>query len=188
MLSEIINQSISYSLCEFETIIEEVIRTGSEKIYSTDMHPYVSKNHDLERDMQSKFLLQKKFFNAVQKTQTASLHLITEAWCLDACIIMPLFKGIAIANPSIDIRLYLRDRSEDLMQLFLTNGSKSIPVVFGLDKKGQEVFRWGPRSAKAKEVLAPVINESYGVRYDALSNFYKLDLTQSIQEEWVELL
>jgi hypothetical protein len=78
-------------------------------------------------------LLQKKFFNAVQKTQTASLHLITEAWCLDACIIMPLFKGIAIANPSIDIRLYLRDRSEDLMQLFLTNGSKSIPVVFGLD-------------------------------------------------------
>jgi hypothetical protein len=74
------------------------------------------------------------------------------------------------------------------MQLFLTNGSKSIPVVFGLDKKGQEVFRWGPRSAKAKEVLAPVINESYGVRYDALSNFYKLDLTQSIQEEWVELL
>jgi hypothetical protein len=188
MLSEIINQSISYSLCEFETIIEEVIRTGSEKIYSKDMHPYVSKNHDLERDMQSKFLLQKKFFNAVQKTQTASLHLITEAWCLDACIIMPLFKGIAIANPSIDIRLYLRDRSEDLMQLFLTNGSKSIPVVFGLDKLGQEVFRWGSRSAKAKEVLAPVINESYGVRYDALSTFYLRDLTQAIQEEWLDLL
>jgi hypothetical protein len=188
MLSEIINQSISYSLCEFETIIEEVILTGSEKIYSTDMHPYVSKNHDLERDMQSKFSLQKKFFNAVQKTQTASLHLITEAWCLDACIIMPLFKGIAIANPSIDIRLYLRDRSEDLMQLFLTNGSKSIPVVFGLDKLGQEVFRWGSRSAKAKEVLAPVINESYGVRYDALSTFYLRDLTQAIQEEWLDLL
>ena len=188
MLSEIINQSISYSLCEFETIIEEVILTGSEKIYSTDMHPYVSKNHDLERDMQSKFSLQKKFFNAVQKTQIASLHLITEAWCLDACIIMPLFKGIAIANPSIDIRLYLRDRSEDLMQLFLTNGSKSIPVVFGLDKLGQEVFRWGSRSAKAKEVLAPVINESYGVRYDALSTFYLRDLTQAIQEEWLDLL
>jgi hypothetical protein len=74
------------------------------------------------------------------------------------------------------------------MQLFLTNGSKSIPVVFGLDKLGQEVFRWGSRSAKAKEVLAPVINESYGVRYDALSTFYLRDLTQAIQEEWLDLL
>ncbi len=188
MLSEILKQSTSYSLSEFGTIIEEVIHKGSEKIYSSDMHSYVSKNHDLERGMQTKISLQRKFFNAVQKTQTSSLHLITEAWCLDACIILPLLKGITIANPSIDIRLYLRDRSEDLMQLFLTNGSKSIPVAFGLDKKGQEVFRWGPRSAKAKEVLSPVINESYGVRYQALSNFYKLDLTHSIQEEWVELL
>jgi hypothetical protein len=188
MLREIIEKSVSCSLEEFEGIIVDVIVRQSEDIYSTDMHPYVAKNSALEKDMQSAVSLQKKFFNAIQKTQVASLNLITEAWCLDASIILPLLKGIAIANPSMDIRLYLRDRNEDLMQLFLTNGSKSIPIVFGLDTFGQEVFRWGPRSARAKEVLAPIINEPYGIKYQALSNFYKRDLTQSIQEEWIDLL
>lgn len=188
MLNEIIENSVSYSLEEFEAIIGDVIERQSTDVYSTDMHPYVTKNSALEKDMQSAVSLQKKFFNAIQKTKVASLHLITEAWCLDASISLPLLKGIAIANPNIDIRLYLRDRNENLMQLFLTNGSKSIPIVFGLDTLGQEVFRWGPRSARAKEVLAPIINEPYGLKYQALSNFYKLDLTQSIQEEWIGIL
>jgi hypothetical protein len=74
------------------------------------------------------------------------------------------------------------------MNLFLTNGSKSIPIVFGLNEKQKELFRWGPRSKKASEILAPVKEGKYDIKSKTLFNFYKTDLTESIQLEWIDLI
>jgi len=188
MLTSMLNLSKRLLLFEFESIINQVVENKSIDVYPEDMHPYIRKNHDLETFVQSKIVLNKKFFNLIQKSKIFSIHLITEAWCLDACTILPLLKSINIIKPEIGIYIYLRDQNESLMNQYLTNGSKSIPIVFGLDEKHDEIFRWGPRSKKAMDVLEPVKTEPYGVKSGVLKEFYKSDLTESIQLEWIDLL
>jgi len=187
MLNKILDDAISYTLVEWEAVIADIVNDNRTDIYPKDTHGYIVKNYELESYIQSNILFHKKFFNGLQKSSVTSLNLITEAWCLDACIVLPLLRGIVVALPNAVTRIYPRDQSETVMQLYLTNGSKSIPIVFGLDKAGQEVFRWGPRSQKASALLVPMIQEDYRVKSKALSAFYKSDLTQSIQEEWIDL-
>ncbi len=43
---------------------------------------------------------------------------MTEAWCLDACIILPLLRSIQIIKPEVEIKIYQRDKNEDLMNLY----------------------------------------------------------------------
>lgn len=188
MLTSPLNPSKRLLLSEFESIINQVVENKSIAVYPEDLHPYIRKNHDLEMFVQSKITLNKKFFNLIQKSSIFSIHLITEAWCLDACIVLPLLRSINIIKPEIEIYIYLRDQNEPLMSLYLTNGFKSIPIVFGLDEKYDEVFRWGPRSKKAMDVLEPVKTAPYGVKSVVLKEFYKSDLTESIQLEWIDLL
>ena len=188
MLEEAISKASSHTVEFFDVIIESIIRAQSGIHYGHDYHPYIVKNDELEKYIQSHFSLNKKLFNAFQKSKVRSLHLITEAWCLDACILLPLLRGIQIIKPDIEIKIHQRDENEELMNLFLTNGSKSIPIVFGLNEKQKELFRWGPRSKKAIEILEPVKEDKYDIKSKALSDFYKADLTESIQLEWIDLI
>jgi Thioredoxin len=188
MLESVLNNSKGLTLSEYENIISQVVDQKSMIEYAEDVHPYIVKNNELDSFIQSNISINKKFFNAFQKSTISSLHLITEAWCLDACIILSLLRGIHIIKPEIDIKIYQRDKNEELINLYLTNGSKSIPIIFALDTSYKEIFRWGPRSQKAKEILAPFKEESYGVKSKALSDFYKNELTENIQLEWLDLL
>lgn len=188
MLKEVLSRASSHTVEFFDIIIESIITAQSGIHYGHDYHPYIVKNDKLEKFIQTNFSLNKKLFNAIQKSKIHSLHLITEAWCLDACILLPLLRSIKIVKPEIEIKIHQRDENEELMNLFLTNGSKSIPIVFGLDEKQKEIFRWGPRSLKAKKILEPVKEEKYDVKSKALTAFYKTDLTKSIQLEWLDLL
>lgn len=188
MLKPILNKSISLSLENYEGIINNVVKEKSIADYDADMHTFIDKNFIVEKYVEANLNVSKKFFNIIQRSHLSQLNLLTEAWCLDACIVLPLLKSIQIIRPEIEIKIYRRDLNEELMNLFLTNGSKSIPIIFGLDNNENKIFHWGPRSLKAKDILMPILKESYGIKYQTLSEFYKTDLTQSIQDEWISLL
>jgi hypothetical protein len=179
--------SKSYSNSEFDKIIYDVVVDKSVELYEEKMHSYILQNYQLSEFIQQNLVLNKKLFNTIQKSTLAKLCLITEPWCLDACIILPLLRAVAVINPNINIQIYTRDSQPGIMRQFLTNGSESIPVVFGVDEIDQELFRWGPRSEKAKKLIEPIMNEPYSVKSEILTDFYRLDLTQDIQEEWINI-
>ena len=54
---------------------------------------------------------------------------ISEAWCADAAQIVPVLSKIAESNPLIDLKIVLRDENPDLMNQYLTNGGKAIPIL-----------------------------------------------------------
>ena len=188
MLKEILSRASSHTVEFFDVIIDSIINAQSGIHYGHDYHPYIVKNDELEKYIQANFSLNKKLFNAIQKSKIHSLHLITEAWCLDACVLLPLLRSIEIVKPEIEIKIYQRDENEELINLFLTKGSKSIPIVFGLNEKKKKIFRWGPRSQKATKILEPIKEEKYDVKSKALTAFYKKDLTKSIQLEWLDII
>lgn len=174
------------SISEYESLISEALSTNPSTAYA-EMAFYIQHNFDLALIIENNLSLNKKLFNAIQKSNLSKICLITEPWCLDACVILPLMKAIAVINPAIQLEIYTRDTNLEIMNQFLTNGSQSIPIVFGVNSEGKEAFRWGPRSALAKEIITPLKDEGYKIKQKALTDFYQSDLTNDIQKEWIDL-
>ena len=71
---------------------------------------------------------------------------ISEAWCGDAAQNLPYIAHLAKASGNVELNIVLRDQNLDLMDQYLTNGSRSIPkVVFMKADTLEEIATWGPR-------------------------------------------
>lgn len=79
--------------------------------------------------------------------------LLTEPWCGDSAQCLPYISALAEPNSNIDLRLILRDENLDIMDDFLTNGSRSIPRLVVFDEDGNELIQWGPRPQEAQTVF-----------------------------------
>lgn len=84
------------------------------------------------------------------------LLVLAEDWCGDASNTVPVLARLAADAPEVEMRVVKRDENPGLMDLYLTNGSRSIPLAVILDEGGAPVGRWGPRPA---ELQAFVIDQ-----------------------------
>ena len=73
------------------------------------------------------------------------LLVIAEDWCGDAVNTVPVLARFANAVPGVELRILRRDLHPELMDRYLTNGSRSIPIVIALDEEFHELGHWGPR-------------------------------------------
>jgi hypothetical protein len=84
------------------------------------------------------------------------LLVLAEDWCGDASNTVPVIARLAGDAPELEMRVLKRDENPGLMDLYLTDGSRSIPLAVVLDENDAPVGRWGPRPA---ELQAFVIRE-----------------------------
>jgi len=117
---------------------------------------------------------------------------ISESWCGDAAQILPVINKMAEVSDKIHVKIVLRDDNEDLMNLFLTNGTKSIPKLIIIDKKTNEVINdFGPRPKAAKQLILDykaahgIVDETAKIE---LQKWYLQDKGISTQKEIIELL
>jgi hypothetical protein len=94
----------------------------------------------------------KEMINKINSPQTWMI--ISETWCGDSAQNIPFIAKISDSNLQIDLRIILRDSNPDIMDLYLTNGTRSIPIMVAFDGNGRELFRWGPRPEEAKKLFA----------------------------------
>jgi len=71
---------------------------------------------------------------------------LSEDWCSDAVSTLPVMARLA-EQAGMDFRVLGRDANADLMDVHLTSGTRSIPVVIVLDGEFKERGWWGPRPA-----------------------------------------
>ncbi len=76
------------------------------------------------------------------------LLVIAEDWCGDAVNTVPILARLADATPGLELRIIQRDAHPQVMDRYLTNGSRSIPIVIALDQEFRELGHWGPRPAE----------------------------------------
>lgn len=81
---------------------------------------------------------------------------ISEDWCGDAFNTVPVMARLAEALPTVQLRVAKRDENPALMDAFLTNGSRSIPLAIVLRPDFTVAGRWGPRPP---ELQAFVLSE-----------------------------
>jgi hypothetical protein len=82
---------------------------------------------------------------AVPAGSGRKLLVIAEDWCGDASNTIPVIAKLADMIPSLELRLIARDQNLELMDQYLTNGSRSIPIVIALNDNFEEIGHWGSR-------------------------------------------
>lgn len=118
---------------------------------------------------------------------------ISEGWCGDAAQILPVFQKIELnSNKKIELKIVLRDENEELMNLFLIQKTKSIPILIVIDKEtGLILDHWGPRPQGAKKMVE-VYKKNFGtfdeVAKTELQLWYLKDKGISTQNEIIEMM
>jgi len=116
---------------------------------------------------------------------------ISEYWCGDAAQIVPIFEKMALASEGkINFRLIYRDENLELMDAFLTHGTRSIPKLVIADEKGEVINSWGPRPDEAQEMVKilkanPETAQDYA---NALHLWYAKDRQKSTEQELKEFI
>ncbi|SOC40498.1 thioredoxin family protein [Ureibacillus acetophenoni] len=77
---------------------------------------------------------------------------ITEDWCGDAMLNNAVIRKIA-EEANLDIRCALRDADTDLIDRYLTNGGRAIPIYLFLSQEGEVIGKWGPRAPELQQMV-----------------------------------
>lgn len=90
----------------------------------------------------------------IEKLREANIRIltITEDWCGDAMLNNPIIRKIAEAA-GLEMRTVLRDKDTDLIDRYLTNGGRAIPVYVLLNEAGEVVGKWGPRAPELQQLV-----------------------------------
>ncbi len=81
------------------------------------------------------------------------LLVLSEDWCGDASNTVPVLARFAEDVPGFELRILQRDENLELMDRYLTNGSRSIPMAIILDEEFQPIGAWGPRPVELQELV-----------------------------------
>lgn len=110
---------------------------------------------------------------------------ITEPWCGDAAHNVPVMAMLSEKNPLIDFKIELRDNGQNMIDSYLTNGGKSIPKLIVRNKKGEDVFSWGPRPAACQQIYYDFKESNLPIieKHKQIQTWYSKDKCASIQEE-----
>lgn len=141
----------------FKQLVEEDRTTGEqtpEKINYTKLNFSRTKRLDKTAEISINDI---EAFKNISEKQTWLV--ISEPWCGDAAQTLSILNKIAQLSENIDLKIVLRDENPELMDEFLTNGSRSIPLVIMLDEDFNVVQTFGPRSKAATKLVTDYKSE-----------------------------
>ncbi len=158
-MKSIIEQSLtrSYSYQEYRNVVSALLQegksTGNEQ--SEDLTHYSELNEVRMNRLDKTMVVSEENVKQLQKIDSEMIWLvISEGWCGDAAQVLPIINKMVEQSEKIDLKIVFRDENEELMNLFLTNGTKSIPKLIVLDKNSLEVLGdFGPRPTGAKQLI-----------------------------------
>ena len=116
---------------------------------------------------------------------------LTEHWCGDASQILPALHTIAeLSEGKIEMKLVYRDQNPELMDAYLTDGSRSIPKLIQLDEQFNVTGIWGPRPTVAQKMVKQLkLNSATAATYaNELHLWYAKDKQQSLEAEIGKLI
>ncbi|WP_136151343.1 thioredoxin family protein [Flavobacterium sangjuense] len=187
--------SQSYSYADYRNQIKNLLKegksTGNEQ--SEALTHYSELNETRMNRLEKTIVVADEYVQKLQQLKREYIWLvISEGWCGDSAQIVPVIYKMAQVSPKVELKLVFRDENDDLMKLFLTNGTRSIPKLIVLDKNTLEVLgEFGARPIGAKQLILDY-KAQHGVVDDkgktALHMWYLHDKGLSIQKEIMELM
>lgn len=196
-MKEIIQNAIQNSLsyAEYRKLASDLVAQGKPTGHdlSEALAHYAELNETRMNRLEKTITLTDAVIQTLQNSSKNAIWLVlAESWCGDAAQILPVLNKMSEASNSIQLNIVLRDDHDALMQLFLTNGAKSIPKLIILDAQTLNVLAdWGPRPLGAKQLIEEykathgVVDETGKIE---LQKWYLHDKGISIQQEISEIM
>lgn len=188
---ELIGQAKKYTYSEYKALVNAQVEEGM--TLSPHLLDYTKLNVQRMKRLDKTVVLEPAVLAALERlNKSLTWVVITEGWCGDAAQNVPIIAKIAEASAGkITLKLVLRDQNLELMDLYLTNGGRSIPKLICFNAETQEELgTWGPRPATAQELFYSL--KSKGLPKEefiaAIHNWYASDKTETMQLELAELL
>jgi len=142
------DQAVSY---------EEYIKEANERIKNpktqqdTDYKFYYELGLQRMNRMNEKYVPNKEQLSKLEsKNFNGKILIISEPWCGDASQSIPVIVKFFHKN---EIRITYLNQEPSLIENYLTEGGKSIPIVIFIDENFDEIAHWGPRPKYGKELL-----------------------------------
>jgi hypothetical protein len=173
----VIKKSIakSFSYEDYRNIVSSLLKEGKStgKEQTEDLTHYSELNEVRMNRLDKTLKITTEYSQELKQLQGEYIWLvISEGWCGDAAQFLPVIYKMAQHSEKIDLRIVFRDENDDLMNLFLTNATKSIPKLIILDKNTLEVLGdFGPRPIGAKQLIL-----DYKKQYGLIDEKAKTDL------------
>ena len=196
-MKEIIQNAIqnSFSYAEYRKLASDLVAQGKPTGHdlSEALAHYAELNETRMNRLEKTITLTDAVIQTLQNSSKNAIWLVlAESWCGDAAQILPVLNKMSEASNTIQLNIVLRDDHDALMQLFLTNGAKSIPKLIILDAQTLNVVAdWGPRPLGAKQLIEEykathgVVDETGKIE---LQKWYLHDKGISIQQEISEIM
>jgi len=106
------------------------------------LHAFHARRAEVDRDA----------VDAIRDSSVAHVLAITEPWCGDSLAILPVVLEL-FSRAEREVRIVRRDEHPNLIDRYLTNGGRAIPIVIVLDENYEERIHWGPRPEPAQRII-----------------------------------
>lgn len=197
-MDEIIRKALSeksFSYREYRDMTEKLLSEGKTTGHdqSEAMIEYTKLNNVRMNRIDKTTGINEQVFNSVSTIEKKQLWLvISEPWCGDAANIVPVLSAIAEINDKIDLRIILRDENPEIMDRYLTNGGRAIPMLIIFDSdSGNELAIWGPRPSTLQKIINEMKRKpEYQLEElkKTIQLWYADNKTKDIQEEILSLV
>ncbi|TCP25016.1 thioredoxin-like protein [Tenacibaculum skagerrakense] len=195
-MKEVIDSSLKkgISYTEYRDLVSDLLReqksTGPNQSEALYNYSLLNDRRMKRLDKTSK-LTEETIENVKKISQPQTWLVLTEGWCGDAAQNLPVLNKIAEENENVDLKLVLRDENLELMDVFLTNGGRSIPKLIALDENKNVLFTWGPRPSVATKMITDYKEQNGMVDAkikEDLQRWYNKDKGINVQEDLISLL
>lgn len=183
----LLHSALTYN--EYKNLLEGLLKQGKttganqSEEYLNFAKINLQRMHRLEKTIQ----ISDELKDSVTNLNQAYVWLvITEGWCGDASQNLPVLNKIAELNPRIELKFILRDENPEIMNLYLTNGAKSIPILICLEKDSlKELFVWGPRPQALQHIVTELLKQGVSKEEKGIitQKWYNEDKSLSLQAE-----
>ena len=135
------------------------------------LHHYLEYNWDRQAQVHESYAPSEPLHEAVAAIEEPQLWMVlTEPWCGDSAFLLPVIAEAAALSDQVSLRILPRDENLDVMDQYLTDGSRSIPKLVAFSEDGEELFSWGPRpQAAARQFEA--LSEKYDDKMELIDEF-----------------
>lgn len=165
----------SHSYSGYRKLLSDLLLEGksSGKEQSEDLTHYSTLNETRMNRLEKTISIAVENIEKLQSLKNEYIWLVlAEGWCGDAAQLLPIFNKMAAVSDKIELKVVFRDENDELMNHFLTNGSKSIPKLIVLDKETLNVeANWGPRPKGASDLI-----KNYKEKFGLVDETAKTDL------------
>jgi Thioredoxin len=192
-------KQIKYSITSFETYLMEGYQKSVDTLQAniatntesdTKQLEYITNNFNTVKTILKTYEPSASMRAITNKLQEIDVYIIMENWCGSSASNVPFVVKILNTIKGAKIHIVPRDANEDFMNLYLSDGKKSIPIVVAFDKNGNELFKWGSSTAAQSEYAKKLQaqNMEFPDFINAMKKWFLENNAEAIEADFLSLL